>query len=191
MAADQLSTFGPAVQALATFVSGVIAGIIVEPLRTLIFRPRLKISFNSLYACNMKMTDGRTILRLRISNKSRRPALKCKAYISRITMPHGGNHLSLSLDEARPLHWAFGASEADLYRGADQYVDLAGVGENKKLAFTAVLPARIATAHQEADRFVCRVTVVSEYGGLAHSEFQLVRISPMSDFAFADVERTK
>lgn len=89
--------------AVLTFTLGMFATITTEPLRRWLLRPRLKIHFDNLAACNAKLGDAQVVLPFRVGNLSGKAAMNCRPYLTSVETPASVTNILIRLDEACPL----------------------------------------------------------------------------------------
>jgi len=124
------------------FVLGLIGGIISEPIRQWIFRPRLSLEFRENQDFITKTIEGlitapeaiACYVRVRVTNRKWRIAKNCRAYLVNVeVMNSSGRFEPTEYCDSIQLAWSARGDEAyfaiDLPKGIPQFLDVISVRE--------------------------------------------------------------
>jgi hypothetical protein len=120
---------------LIGLITGTFIGIFAEPIRTRLFRPRLKVSFESAdRSCKVQTPMGAAgehrgiYIRAKVQNTKSQMAKACRAFLVKIEKQstHGTFEPTIFADSL-PLAWSCqkdGSKPVDLFSGVSQFVDV-------------------------------------------------------------------
>ncbi len=146
-----LSVLGIAVGGLIGFLSGVFAG----PLREVLFKARLQLTFSAAEDCISKTSETTLIvaddpetassrqaiyLRVRVTNKKRKIAKSCIAYLTSIEKDDGEGKFEPTIySDSIQLAWSCRGptaySEIDIPYGVSQYIDVLKTHDEQNYVF--------------------------------------------------------
>ena len=119
---------------LAFFLSGFLIAVFAEPLRQLLFKPKLELEFKEGqdFRTPTPMTSGRDsyYIRVKVTNKKRNVARGCRAYLVNVEKENDrGKFEQTSYCDSIPLAWSNQTlgeqyKGIDLSKGINQFVDI-------------------------------------------------------------------
>jgi hypothetical protein len=137
---------------LIGIVTGTVIGVVAEPIRTWLLRPRLRLRFDPVRCVTSTPTYGGIVesrghyVRVQVINRSGRVAKACRVFLVDIEQMDGVGIFrpTVYLDSLR-LKWASQLEgeelrPLDLVRGVSQFVDVISTDKASHYAFTLHVP---------------------------------------------------
>jgi len=161
---------------LLTHLGALAFGVAIEPLRLLLFRPRIRLAYQKDCRISTPATIGEAkypteawFVRIRVENRSwiRKIAKNCRAYLIGLEKRGLAAGHQVSFTDSIPLLWSYRHVESiDLPRGLPAFVDVLHTAEEGKGRFYFCLgrhePKRYESLRDEQGTFIFRILVAAE-----------------------------
>lgn len=170
---------------------GFLSAIFAAPIRDLIYRPKLELSFSGEEDCIAETSESTEIdskireswdaiyLRVRVQNKSKRIAKSCIAYLVGVEkQDEHGDFVSTIYVDSIPLAWSCRGeaaySEIDIPYGTSQYVDVLKTSDRQDFVFPRwpLFPHRYVSLFNKEGTY--RLTVLVAGDGIEPAMIKLI-----------------